>query len=71
MRIKAHGGLIEIVGIVIATVNKGLELEKIDIWYDPMDIMRQISREAKGEVVDAPAATSGCPVLAGAKPASE
>lgn len=71
VKIKAHGGLIDIVGIVIAKVNEGLQLEKIDVWYDPMDMMRQIAREHKGEAVDATAATSGCPVLAGARPASE
>ncbi|KAJ5911064.1 uncharacterized protein N7473_000367 [Penicillium subrubescens] len=71
VKIKAHGGLIDIVGIVIAKVNEGLQLEKIDVWYDPMDMMRQIAREHKGEAVDASAATSGCPVLAGSRPASE
>ncbi|GES61543.1 pathogen-related protein [Aspergillus terreus] len=60
--IKAHGGLIDIQGIVIAKVNAALQLEKIDVWYDPMEMFRQIAREEKGQNLsglstDAP----GCP----------
>ncbi|KAL4912139.1 hypothetical protein BDW62DRAFT_206742 [Aspergillus aurantiobrunneus] len=58
VRIKAHGGLIDIEGIVVARVNEKLQLEKIDVWFDPMEMFRQIARECAS-----PAAVSGCPVM--------
>ncbi|KAH1493697.1 hypothetical protein KXX16_005766 [Aspergillus fumigatus] len=66
--VKAHGGLIDIQGIVIAKVNSSLQLKKIDVWFDPMDMFRQIAREEKiegenKEGVDAAGAAAGCPVL--------
>lgn len=66
--VKAHGGLIDIQGIVIAKVNSSLQLEKIDVWFDPMDMFRQIAREEKIECenkegVDAAGAAAGCPVM--------
>ncbi|KAL4929918.1 uncharacterized protein BDV17DRAFT_260382 [Aspergillus undulatus] len=68
IRIKAHGGPIEIEGIVIAKVNDKLQLEKIDVWFDPMDMFRQIAREEgkvrTGDVVDT-AGAGACPVLGG------
>ncbi|KAF9892319.1 hypothetical protein FE257_002096 [Aspergillus nanangensis] len=64
--IKAHGGVIDISGIVIAKVNSGLKLEKIDVWFDPMDMFRQIAKESpehqpEGQKVEA----GGCPFVAG------
>ncbi|KAH1304162.1 hypothetical protein KXX47_008368, partial [Aspergillus fumigatus] len=49
-------------------VNSSLQLEKIDVWFDPMDMFRQIAREEKiegenKEGVDAAGAAAGCPVL--------
>ncbi|KAF7596828.1 hypothetical protein BBP40_012428 [Aspergillus hancockii] len=70
-RVKAHGGLIDIQGIVIAKVNEKLELEKIDVWFDPLDMFRQIARESKGETIDAASETGGCPFAGGAKPSSQ
>ncbi|KAL4966081.1 uncharacterized protein BDV14DRAFT_199213 [Aspergillus stella-maris] len=68
VEIKAHGGSIEIQGIVVAKVNDKLQLEKIDVWYDPMDIFRQIAREnaeKAGEGTDC-AGAGECPVFRGA-----
>ncbi|KAL5359690.1 hypothetical protein BJX96DRAFT_60863 [Aspergillus floccosus] len=60
--IKAHGGLIDIQGIVIAKVNAALQLEKIDVWYDPMEMFRQIAREEKGQNLSGLSAdAAGCP----------
>ncbi|EAU35603.1 conserved hypothetical protein [Aspergillus terreus NIH2624] len=60
--IKAHGGLIDIQGIVIARVNAALQLEKIDVWYDPMEMFRQIAREEKGQNLSGLSAdAAGCP----------
>ncbi|KAL4800778.1 hypothetical protein BDV19DRAFT_383795 [Aspergillus venezuelensis] len=70
VRIKAHGGPIEIEGIVVAKVNEKLQLEKIDVWYDPLDIFRQIAREhGEGKVVGGKDSAGGaagagtCPVF--------
>lgn len=60
--IKAHGGLIDIQGIVIAKVNAALQLEKIDVWYDPMEMFRQIAREEKGQNLSGLSTdAAGCP----------
>ena len=70
MRVKAHGGLIDIQGIVIAKVNEKLELEKIDVWYDPLDMFRQIARENTEAVADTTSVTGGCPFSGAAKTAA-
>ncbi|KAI9369918.1 hypothetical protein BJX61DRAFT_536050 [Aspergillus egyptiacus] len=69
VRVKAHGGTIDIEGIVVAKVNEKLQMERIDVWFDPMDMFRQIEKGAGegGTVVGdvAAAAAAGCPVFAG------
>lgn len=57
--------MIDIEGIVVAKVNEGLKLESIEVWYDPMEMFRQIDKENTFEIVPAAgdaAATTGCPV---------
>ncbi|KAE8342520.1 hypothetical protein BDV24DRAFT_130479 [Aspergillus arachidicola] len=70
VRVKAHGGRIDIQGIVIAKVNEKLELEKIDVWYDPMDMFRQIARENAEVVADTASVAGGCPFSGAAKTSS-
>ncbi|KAL2816647.1 hypothetical protein BDW59DRAFT_136676 [Aspergillus cavernicola] len=65
VKLKAHGGLIDIEGIVVAKVNEKLQLEKIDVWFDPMDMFRQMAKEGNGDA--AAAAVGACPVLGGKK----
>ncbi|KAL3487325.1 hypothetical protein BJX62DRAFT_228121 [Aspergillus germanicus] len=68
VRVKAHGGVIDIEGIVVAKVNDKLQLQKIDVWFDPMDMFRQIAKEEKdGVTADVSGLAAGCPVLAGEK----
>ncbi|KAL4863502.1 hypothetical protein BDV12DRAFT_177424, partial [Aspergillus spectabilis] len=69
VKVKAHGGVIDIEGIVVAKVNDKLQLQKIDVWFDPMDMFRQIAKNEKGEIEaeDVVAAAGACPVLAGKK----
>ncbi|KAB8235918.1 uncharacterized protein BDW43DRAFT_15859 [Aspergillus alliaceus] len=69
--VKAHGGLIDIQGIVIAKVNDKLELESIDVWYDPMDMFRQIARDSAETIADTASAARGCPFSGAAKTSSE
>lgn len=44
VRVKAHGDVIaiEIEGVIVAKVNEQLQLQSIDVWFDPMDLFRQI-----------------------------
>lgn len=63
MKVKAHGGMIDFEGIVVAKVNEGLKLESIEVWYDPMVMFRQIDKENTLEIVPpADSAAGGCPV---------
>lgn len=47
--LKAHGGSIDIEGMAVAVVNDKLQIEKVDIWFDPMAMFRQMRpKEAEG-----------------------
>ncbi|KAK3681686.1 hypothetical protein B0T22DRAFT_434001 [Podospora appendiculata] len=46
--IKAHGGPIDIEGVVVAVVNDKLQLKKIDVFYDPMAMFRQMAGDGEG-----------------------
>lgn len=41
--IKAHGGPIDIQGISIATVDDQARIQKIETWFDPLEMFRQIA----------------------------
>ena len=45
VRVKAHGGVIAIEGVIVAKVNEALQLQSIDVWFDPMEMFRQIVKE--------------------------
>lgn len=65
VKVKAHGGMIDIEGIVVAKVNDALKLESIEVFYDPMEMFRQIDKNNALEVVpaaEAEGAATGCPV---------
>lgn len=62
--IKPHGGLIDIQGLVVAKVNDKLQLQSIDVWYDPMELFNQIARVAKEKGVEPETSaltTGACP----------
>ncbi|KAK4185058.1 hypothetical protein QBC35DRAFT_30906 [Podospora australis] len=46
--VKAHGGPIDIEGVVVAEVNDKLQLKSIEVWFDPMAMFRQMA--PNGEV---------------------
>lgn len=54
MTAKAHGGVIDIQGVTVATVNEKLQLQSVRTWFDPLDMFRQIAPEGvvKKEAVD-------------------
>jgi hypothetical protein len=43
VRIKAHGGEIDIEGIAVAEVNDKLQLQKVEVFFDPMTMFRQMA----------------------------
>jgi hypothetical protein len=51
---KAHGGLIDIQGVTVATVNDKVQLQSVRTWFDPLDMFRQIAPDGvvKKEAVD-------------------
>lgn len=51
---KAHGGLIDIQGVTVATVNEKVQLQSVRTWFDPLDMFRQIAPDGvvKKEAVD-------------------
>jgi hypothetical protein len=40
---KAHGGVIDIQGVTIATVDEAVRLQAVDTWFDPLEMFRQIA----------------------------
>jgi len=72
--VRAHGGMIDIEGIIIAKVNDALQLQSVEAWFDPMEMFRQITIEggvathlaqpADGAEKASPE-MGGCPFLAG------
>ena len=39
----AHGGMINIQGVTVATVNDKVQLQKVETWFDPLEMFRQIA----------------------------
>ncbi|KAL9080331.1 MAG: hypothetical protein Q9157_000859 [Trypethelium eluteriae] len=40
---KAHGGQIDIEGVTVAEVNDKLQVVKLETWFDPLEMFRQIT----------------------------
>jgi len=40
---KSHGGQIDIQGITVAHVNDKVQLQKVETWFDPLEMFRQIA----------------------------
>lgn len=62
VKIQAHGGPIDIEGIIVAKVNDKLQVQSLDVWYDPMAMFRQISKE---DQISSEGSSSGCPFVQG------
>lgn len=50
VRIKAHGGMLEVHGTTVATVNDKLQLQSVEIWFDPMQLFRTIAKDHIAEI---------------------
>lgn len=48
VRIKAHGEAIDIQGITVAEVDDKVRLQKVETWFDPLEMFRQAA--SKGNV---------------------
>ncbi|KAK6085798.1 Pathogen-related protein [Seiridium cupressi] len=60
---KAHGGLIDIQGVTVTHLNEKYQITKLETWFDPVDMLRQIAPE--GIVTkEVAAAAARCPVMA-------
>ncbi len=42
VNIKAHGGIIDVEGVLVAKVNDKLQIQSIDVWFDPMAMFKQM-----------------------------
>ncbi|WEW60444.1 hypothetical protein PRK78_005930 [Emydomyces testavorans] len=55
--VKAHGGMIDIQGMLVAKVNDKLQIESLEVWYDPLEMFRQIAKN--GDAIVTPRAEGG------------
>lgn len=59
VRVKAHGGLLDIEGILVATVNDQMRAEKLEVWMDPLAMFEQVTKEGQEVIIeDGPAVHS-------------
>jgi hypothetical protein len=57
---KAHGGPIDIEGVTVAHLNDAMKVTKLETWFDPVEMFRQIPPNS---TVKENIASQGCPVL--------
>jgi len=50
--VKAHGGHIDIEGVTVAVVDASLRVQKLETWFDPMEMFRQIAPTGITQKVD-------------------
>ncbi|KAK4160422.1 hypothetical protein QBC43DRAFT_245596 [Cladorrhinum sp. PSN259] len=50
IKVKAHGGTIEIEGVAIADVDEGLRIKGVEVFFDPMGIFKEMEKEVDVEV---------------------
>ncbi|KAK8042664.1 hypothetical protein PG994_013147 [Apiospora phragmitis] len=66
---KAHGGPIDIQGLTVAHLNDKFQVTKLETWFDPVEMFRQIAPEGSALSQQSSAvlagAAAGCPVMAG------
>lgn len=45
IKIKAHGGLIDIQGVSVAKVDNKIRIQSVETWFDPMEMFRQMKTD--------------------------
>ena len=48
MTVPAHGQTISIQGVTVAVVNDKFQVQKLETWFDPLDMFRQIAPKGIG-----------------------
>ncbi|KAF8214914.1 hypothetical protein K438DRAFT_765679 [Mycena galopus ATCC 62051] len=56
--LKGHGKVLDIEGVAVAVVNDKFQLQKVEIWFDPLEMFRQMGPVGEGE---ASASAGACP----------
>jgi hypothetical protein len=51
-RVKAHRGVLEIEGMLVAKVNDSLQIQSIDVWYDPMSLFEQVTKNGAEVIIE-------------------
>lgn len=65
---KAHGGPIDIQGVTVAHLTDKYQVTKLETWFDPVEMFRQIAPEGiLRKDVAAAAAAAGCPIAGHSK----
>lgn len=59
----AHGGTIDIQGVTVATVNDKVQLQKVETWFDPLEMFRQIAPKGVVNKQIVESATDGVPAM--------
>ncbi|KAJ7367340.1 hypothetical protein DFH08DRAFT_729903, partial [Mycena albidolilacea] len=60
--IKAHGKVLEIEGVTVAIVNDKLQLQKVETWFDPLEMFRQMGPIGEGRSGTSTNAAAQCPM---------
>jgi hypothetical protein len=71
VKAKAHGGPIDIQGVTVAEVDDQLRVLKLETWFDPLEMFRQIAPEGKVEKLQVAAAANETPTAGTAAQAAE
>ncbi|KAK8079886.1 hypothetical protein PG997_007704 [Apiospora hydei] len=56
---KAHGGPIDIQGVTVAHLNEKFQVTKLETWFDPVEMFRQIAPEGSALSQQSSAALAG------------
>ncbi|KAI9650956.1 hypothetical protein NHQ30_000991 [Ciborinia camelliae] len=52
--IPAHGGAIDIQGVAVAKVDSAVRLQAVELFYDPLELFRQIAKKNEVKKTDLP-----------------
>ncbi|KAF8214938.1 hypothetical protein K438DRAFT_1926605 [Mycena galopus ATCC 62051] len=60
--IRAHGKVLDIEGVTVAIVNDKLQLQKVETWFDPLEMFRQMGPLGKGAQSGTSNVAGQCPM---------
>lgn len=56
-RVKAHGGVVNIEGTLTAKVNDKLQIQSIEVWFDPMSFFNEATKGGAEVIIEDGAVT--------------